>query len=145
MSVIIYNKRTGKYLRRHSGSYNRFVRFLMFNKEIQNEVEKLFGECPNWTADDPEPHYEWRSKAYMFRVDRACDAEPEEARVYHSKGSALNSVGELNPRLRGRHTPDKRLNIPVYVLPDYFEIHEIKQVAVCVMRPDGTSNCDDDT
>ena len=68
-------------------------------------------------------------------------AAPEDARVYASKVSALTSVGifvksETGTKLRPR---SKR------VLPDYLELHEIKEAYVCVVRPDGTSNCDEET
>ena len=141
MSVIVYNKRTGKYLKRHSGSFRHAWSRLELRNDIWPILIEKFGKRISY-RDDIEAARKQELKRRMYLVDLICDAEPEEARVYHSEKSALSSVGMLNPEWN-RHNRDS--GIPLYVLPDYLEIHEIKQAAVCVMRPDGTSNCDDDT
>lgn len=132
MSVIVFNKRTGKYLRRHSGSYRDKWDMLRYKKNISEEIKKRFGGAPEWSGNR-EAYYKYHVEVNRFLKDMICDAEPEDARVYASRGSALTSVGVLDRNRKDR----------VYKLPDYLEIHEIKEAFVCVMRPDGSSNCDD--
>ena len=141
MAVIIFNKRTGKYLRKHSGSYRACVLNWKWKKNNSKLVEEKFGKNPPWTQNERERRRcrEYERDVHKFSIDQVCDAEPEEARVYHSESSACGSVG------RGKWRKGRTKDEPKYILPDYFESHEIKQVAVCIMRPDGSSNCDDDS
>jgi len=135
MAVLVFNKRTGKYLRNHSGSYNHFIGMIFYRAGVRESMIKQLGEYldkHDYTQDYVAARDEWRRKARMFKADIACDASPEEARVYHNAGSTLISVGKSNG-LGQKMT-----------LPEYFEIHEIKQTVVCIMRPNGSSNCDED-
>jgi hypothetical protein len=134
MPVIVFNKRTGKYLQRHSGSYRRKWHMMRYKKGVIEEITKKFGPCPLWRKNS-EAYAKYQSKLGRFLRDSICNAEPGDARVYATKGSATASVGAFNRDRIGHRT---------YVLPDYFEIHEIKEAFVCVMRPDGSSNCDDE-
>jgi len=131
MPVIVFNKRTGKYLRKHSGSFNHYCRVVGWRSEVRQEIQKQFGECPFY-RDDPEGWNKFRSQADELIVDKTFDAPPEDARVYHSASSTITSIGSWSRE-------DKK-----YHLPDFVEIHEIKESFVCVMRPDGSSNCDDE-
>ena len=69
-------------------------------------------------------------------------ATAEDARVYHSASSALNSIGR---RTKNHSRTSHKQPSWHKVLPDHLEIHEIKMTTVCVMRPDGTSNCDEES
>jgi hypothetical protein len=106
---------------------------LRYNKEIVEEVQEKFGPVPLW-REDGQVAGKYQAKLSKFLKDKICDAAPEDARVYATEGSAISSVGVFNRDKIGSRT---------YVLPDYLEIHEIKEAFVCVMRPDGSSNCDD--
>lgn len=123
MSVIVYNKNTGKYLRRRSGSYNdqRWTAHWKIQQTIESKQNK--------ETMSKDAYNEW----LWAEVDKILfSANPEDARVYASKGSALTSVGTYH-RLGAKMT-----------WPDRLEAHEIEKVYVCVIKPDGTSNCDDD-
>lgn len=63
---------------------------------------------------------------YIFNVS------PEGAHVYHSAAGVKNSIGRWKSKAEGK------------VVPDHLEIHEIKELFVCIMRPDGSSNCDEE-
>ena len=134
MPVIVFNKRTDKYLKRHSGSYRHKWRRMHYSGNTQEEINKKFGHSPLW-REDREAYNKYHAKVNAFLKDMICDAAPEDARVYATKGSAISSVGAFDRDKIGSRT---------YILPDYLEIHEIKESFVCVMRPDGSSNCDDD-
>ena len=136
MPVIVFNKRTGKYLRRHSGSFRYKWSDLKFKDDINKEILKLFGPVLNY-KEDRENYRRRQRKIDKYLQDKIFDAPPEEARVYHSESSAIQSVGDW----RGPGNTD---GAGKCVLPDRFEIHEIKESSVCVMRPDGSSNCDDE-
>jgi hypothetical protein len=73
----------------------------------------------------------WQRSVRDFCIDEVCGAEPENARFYVSKSSALRSVGSSTKSSR------------TLVLPDYLEIHEIKELSIHirVVEPDGSSNC----
>jgi len=138
MPVIVFNKRTGKYLRRHSGSFRERWYRLGRKKSIEQDIIETFG--PNISRFEYPKGYDKRQlKINMFLKDKMCDAPPEEARVYHSKSTALQSVG-----IWKRNDEKHKTSFGKYVLPDYMEIHEIKESFVCIMRPDGSSNCDDE-
>lgn len=144
MPVIVFNKRTGKYLRRHSGSFRYTWRMLQYKKGYKEEIIKRFGNCPSWKRDDEENariREERGTKIAAFLKDTLCDAEPGDARVYATKRSALTSVGR---RTTWVATENRDKSEKVYEPLDHLEIHEIKEVSVCVMRPDGSSNCDDE-
>lgn len=145
MPVLVFNKRTSRYLRRHSGSYHHFISMMRWKKEWPAILKEKFGECPSWQTDR-EKHDEYQRNVHHFLIDQACNADPEDARIYASAGSALNSVGVLNPILRESWISRKNRakDIHTYVLPSYFEIHEIKEAFMCIMRPDGSSNCDEE-
>lgn len=134
MPVIVFNKRTGKYLQRHSDSYRHRWSMLQYNKEIIKEVIKKLGPVP-LRREDREAADKYQAKLNEFLKDKVFNAAPEDARVYATEGSATSSVGMFSRNKIGRRT---------YILPDYLEIHEIKESFVCVMRPDGSSNCDDE-
>lgn len=134
MPVIVFNKRTGKYLRRHSGSFNNKRGMMRYKSGVKELLTKKLGPCPRWYRyNSNSKYFEWQRDSTTILEDMICDAEPEDARVYTTEGSATASVGILN---RGRNK--KR----VYALPDHLEVHEIKESFVCIMRPDGSSNCD---
>lgn len=134
MSVIVFSKRTGKYLQRHSGSFNRAVNMAPYRSKSRDLIRKKFGSCPSHVEDYEMYRKYWRD-VNQFAEDIIFNAKPEDARVYATESSATTSVGRF---IRGRVS--KR----VYILPDHLEIHEIKESFVCVMRPDGSSNCDDE-
>jgi len=135
MSVIVFSKRTGKYLKRHSGSFNRLVSMLSFKSGISDKIREELGQCPGWdNGSGLKKQYKWRVKSYKIREDSVFNAEPGDARVYHSESSATSSVGIWDKDPGSKRT---------YKLPDHMEIHEIKEAFVCVMRPDGSSNCDE--
>lgn len=90
--IIVKSKITGKYLKRHSTSYNKFRR------SVYCRV------CKKLSSDEVNDMIH----AEMF------SAEPLEARMYHSEGSALNSVGKYKG---GKNH-----------MPDNLEFHEIWQV-----------------
>ncbi len=133
MSVIVFNKHTGKYLRRHSGSFRNAVQTSQYKSKTREMIREKFGTCPSWHTDR-EKHDEYCNKVYRFSEDLLFDAEPGDARVYATEGSATTSVGVWDK---------DRNNARTYKLPAYLEIHEIKESFACVMRPDGSSNCDD--
>lgn len=133
MPVIVFNKRTGKYLKRHSGSYRHKWSMLRYSGEIRKKVEEKLGPTPSW-REDREGFDKHQSEVNKLLKDSICDAAPEDARVYAAKGSATASVGVWGWG-SGRR---------VYKLPDHLEIHEIKEAFVCVIRPDGSSNCDEE-
>ena len=133
MSVIVFNKNTGKYLKKHSGSFNKLKNSILYRNAayIKEVIDTLGEDCLN----------NWREKKQheneiaKIRDKYLYNASTEEARVYHSGSSVLSSVGE------GIWDKDKQ--VFKYTLPDYLEIHEIKTSYVCIMRPDGSSNCDE--
>lgn len=134
MAVLVYNKNTGKYLKKHSGSANNLKQSLLYrNKDYTKELVDKFGEdiLSSWL--NRKNH---ANKIAEIRDNYLYNAPPEEARVYYSAKSALSSIGKL------KHTKGKKGF--TYTLPDYLEIHEIKESFVCVMRPDGSSNCDEE-
>lgn len=134
MPVIIFSKRTGKYLRRHSGSFRNLIDKIRY-KAGRETIESKFGERPSWKGKDKENFNTYQRKVCKFCEDLAFCVKPEDARVYDSRGSATPSVGVFNTNWRkGR----------IYELPDHLEIHEIKESFVCIIRPDGSSNCDDE-
>lgn len=144
MPVVIFNKRTGRYLRRHSGSYYTFRRRIIYKREVRERIQKEIGNRPN--KNDPALA-EWQKKASQILEKEMFGANPEDARIYATAGSALTSVGELNPVWREERPKSGECcnkNINVYVLPGYLEIHEIKEAFMCIMRPDGSSNCDEE-
>jgi hypothetical protein len=98
-------------------------------------MRKKFGTCPSWRTDS-ERFDKYQRNVEQFLEDRIFDSDPEGARVYASKGSATTSVGKWS---RSGNSWRGKM-----VLPSHLEIHEIKESYVCVMRPDGSSNCDDD-
>jgi len=136
MPVIVFNKRTGKYLQRHSGSFNKKVRDMRW--KLGKKICEIFGPAPSWyggMSESAREEYEkYHVKVRQFCEDSIFNAEPGDARVYATESSAKTSVGVWNKPFKDR----------VYKLPDHLEIHEIKESFVCVMRPDGSSNCDDE-
>lgn len=132
MPVIVFNKRTGKYLRRHSGSYRHKWSMLQYRDGVRKEIKERFGSAISWREDVEEYNKHW-SKVNNFLKDMICDAPPEDARVYATKGSATASVGVISVNTDY-----------IYRLPSHLEIHEIKEAFVCVLRPDGSSNCDEE-
>ena len=146
MPVIVFNKRTSKYLRRHSGSYRHAWTRLGYRQEYIDKIENLFGPRKPYIRGNEkamEVYKQYNLKVNAFLIDEICGAEPENARVYATESSATSSVGERAPWVRSKQqfvSEDGK----AYILPDYFEIHEIKESFVCVMRPDGSSNCDDE-
>ena len=135
MPVIVFNKRTGKYLKRHSGSFSHVVSMVKYKSKYKEMINKIFGTAPRWGRNNSEEYYKYHKKVRQFSEDQVFNAEPGDARVYATKGSATSSVGVFNRDKIGSRT---------YILPDYLEIHEIKESFVCVMRPNGSSNCDED-
>ena len=132
MSVIVFNKRTGKYLRRHSGSYRNKWSMLEYKSGVEKEIKRRLGSRPSWRVNR-EAFEKYNTKVANFLKDMICDATPEDARVYASEGSAISSVGDW-----GRGNISSKCH-----LPDHLEIHEIKESFVCVLKPDGSSNCDE--
>lgn len=137
MSFIVYNKRTGKYLQKHSGSYRAFRRMWPYNGKNAQILKDKFGPAPKWTTLAPDDYYDayWH-KVNIFLTDEICQAEPNEARQYETEGSAIASIGE---RTDWTARECRRDNKPVYILPDYFELHEVAQTFVLVKKPDSTT------
>jgi len=136
MPVIVFSKRTGKYLQRHSGSFNRKVSDMRW--KLGKKIGEKFGPAPAWhqgMSEKAQDEYKrYHADVRQFCEDSIFNAEPGDARVYASEGSAKTSVG----------TWDKPFKDHVYKLPEHMEIHEIKESFVCVMRPDDSSNCDEE-
>ena len=132
MSVIVFNKRTGKYLRKHSGSYRNKWIMLRYRDEIGKKIEEEIGPGPSW-HEDRDGFNKHQSKVDELLKDSIFDTAPEDARVYATKSSAISSVGAW-----GKGSDHSKCH-----LPDHLKIHEIKESFVCIMRPDGSSNCDD--
>lgn len=130
MAVIVYNKNTGKYLKKHSGSFNHLCRKTDYNSKFREEIKTKFGEeAARWGSPIRKKNIEEIKKImenYVF------NAAPEEAHVYHSAAGVKNSIGRWQSKIEGK------------VIPAYLEIHEIKESFVCIMRPDGSSNCDEE-
>ena len=135
MSVIIFSKRTNKYLRRHSGSFRYAKGMLKYKKDIEEEIVKIFGPALSHARKDIEAYNKYHSKVRQFCEDKLFNAEVGDAKVYANKGSVMTSVGILRDDWK---TADR-----IYKLPDHLEIHEIKRAFVCVVKPDGSSNCSD--
>lgn len=134
MAVIVYNKRTGKYLKRHSGSYNAFVR------NAQYKAQDKYGLTFRDSLERPP---EERNRLIREVEEIVFSAGPSEARLFSTEGTATGSVGRWikNP------VPEVKKGRKIfghYELPDHLECHEVKESFVCVIRPDGTSNCDED-
>lgn len=111
---------------------------LRFNNKMIEEAKKLFGPPVLIKESGVAKANEYRNKVDRFLQDKIFDASPEEARIYHSESSALQSIG------RWRRSKEERRAYGKYVLPDHLEIHEVKETFMCIMRPDGSSNCDDE-
>ena len=134
MPFIVFNKRTGKYLKRHSGSYRDLRWRAAFQGKIYNEVSKEMGPPPPFEQKEDRAQYDREFNSIAEKL--MFSADPGDARVYANEGSAMSSVGVLN---RGPAYRKQK-----YKLPDHLELHEIKEAFICVMRPDGSSNCDED-
>jgi hypothetical protein len=141
MRVIVFSKRTGKYLKRHSGSFGHKVRMLQYNDKVRKTIIEKFGPYPSWKQDGVSIYQDFHRDVHQFCEDLVFDANPEDARVYASETSATTSVGTRTTWVVPEHRSSSNR---VYVLPDHLEIHEIKESFVCVMKPDGSSNCDDE-
>ncbi len=137
MSFIVYNKRTGKYLQKHSGSYRAFRRMWAYKDKNAQILKDKFGPAPKWTTITPDDYYDayWH-KVNIFLTDSICQAEPNNARQYATEGSAAASVGEYTTSIAPENRKSKK---EVYVLPDYFELHEVAQTFVVVKKPDNTT------
>jgi hypothetical protein len=107
---------------------------MVYKHKYQKEIKEELGEIPSWRYDR-EKFDKYKINARKFAHNKIFNAEPGDARVYATKGSATASVGVFNRDRIGSRT---------YILPDHLEIHEIKESFVCVLRPDGSSNCDDE-
>ena len=136
MSFIVYNKNTGKYLKKHSGSYRALKR----NECYKDYIKKEFGPEPSWWVPLNTPgrtlYEDYWNKVSAFILDRICQAEPGDARQYATEGLAIASIGE---RTDWTARECRRDNKPVYILPDYFELHEVAQTFVVVKKPDNTT------
>ena len=120
MAVIVYNKNTGKYLKRHSGSYRDFLR------KKRYKVAASLGVRACYYGDLTPEEQAQCDKVTAAAEELAFCADPVEARVYANESSARGSVGYYRE------------------IPPHLELHEIKEAFVCIMRPDGSSNCDED-
>lgn len=138
MPVIVFNKKTGKYLKRHSGSYTSLNRnaYYRAQEDLGIKIQPLWKSVIDEAARNKQIA-EVLSAAEL----KVFSAAPEDARVYASKSSALTSVGKSVKS----ETSNKLRPMWKRVLPDHLELHEIKEAYVCVVRPDGTSNCDEET
>lgn len=111
MGFIVYNKDTKGYLKKHSGSYRRFRRYVSY--DIQKELKEKSVLRPFRT--DTKAYDEYWSAVHKEVSKRIFSAIPETARDYLTKGGALNSVG-----FHGRKLGEKMR------LPDNLEIYEIR-------------------
>jgi len=141
MPVVIFNKRTGKYLKKHSGSYRDLMWKAGFYGKLYNEIREKLGPAPHRNKDE-EAWNKYRQEVRQLAEEKAFSAAPEDARVYATEASAMSSVGKRTTWIAPECRTDNKKK--VYELPDHLEAHEIKESFVCVMRPDGSSNCDED-
>ena len=127
MSFVVYNKNTGMYLNPHIGSYRDYIdrvdRYL-FDYKFKNP--KPVGHVgmhrnePEWMEKYNAYRDEWSS----LKQKRNFKSDAGNSRRYHSRGSAITSVGNYG---------NSRLGIPMS-LPDHLEIHEIEVEKVTVKR-----------
>lgn len=92
MSFIIKSKKTGKYLKRHSGSFNRKEMYTLF------DVEKEFGfNYVRYKKNKTEQDYENNRRLIDEVHNRLFSAENAlDARQYANIGAVRNSLGNLN-------------------------------------------------
>jgi hypothetical protein len=119
MSIVVYNKDTGKYLNQHSGSYNRYITVrLRYSTKVRNH--KFRNPKPeNMYVDSPERDaYRKEYKAFIDKLAFASYAG--NSRRYHSKSSAITSVGNYS-----------KCGMQ---LPDNLELHEIEVERITIKR-----------
>lgn len=130
-SFIVYSKSTGKYLRRHSGSFRYFRRHLYY-KMLHDRPDDFPKASGSWDS----PSRKKQSKAVWAAVHKeAFNAEAKDARIYASEGSAIASAGSSSLYLKApeaRSGEEKKKK--VYHLPDYLEVHEIGRMEICIKR-----------
>lgn len=130
-SFIVYSKITGKYLKRHSGSFRYFKRHLYY-RLLHNRPD----DFPKAHGRYDSPSHKKQSNAVWKAVHKEIfNAEAKDARIYASRGSATASVGSSSwylkaPEARSREEKKER----VYHLTDHLEIHEIGRVEICIKR-----------
>ena len=130
--VIIKSKLTGKFLRQHSGSSNKFngrIRWKVAgDKEFVKTLPAKTEADKEWRADTP------RRKAIRQETHRRMyDAEPLEARRFASAGSALTSIGKFNRHPDGPKHTGMSTTFGKYSLPEHLEIHEIVAGNLCIV------------
>lgn len=130
--VIVKSKITGKFLKRHSGSYHDFRR--RTGHKTSKAAQKELGlPRPSGPWNDPEVKA-WQEAFYKIQGrlchERMFSGEALEARVYANPGSALVSVGAWNRDENGKVTEiDGRLNR----LQEHLELHEIVAGNLCIV------------
>lgn len=134
-SFIVYSKVTGKYLKRHSGSF-RYFRHHLYYKMLHDRPDDFPKAFGNWDS----PSRKKQSKAVWDAVYKEVfSVEAEDARVYASRGSATASVGSSRITKAPECRTKKEKEDAVYHLPSDLEVHEIGRVEVCIKRQPLTS------
>ena len=110
MGFIVYNKDMKGYLKKHSGAYRRYRRYISY--DIQKELKEKSVLQPS--REDTKAYDEYWGAVYKEVSKRIFSATPEDAREYLTRGGAVNSVGIHSRKLGERMR-----------LPDNLEIHEI--------------------
>lgn len=117
--IIVKSKITGKYLRQRSGSFNKQWMRCFYHKDAPRQ--KLNPYTPSqYTPEE-------RKEMIKFIHGKLFDAEPLEARRYHSMGSCLSSVGSY--RDGKTHWPEN------------MEAFEIVAGNLCIIEPGTAGDC----
>ena len=137
--VIVKSKITGKFLRRHSGSYNHFRSKKGYDKTVVKRAREEMG-CPRPKGKWDDPAVKAWQEEYNKIVGRLAheamfNAEAIEARVYATPGSATASVGVWN-KAQWYENRDTGGKARVYRLPEHLEIHEVVAGNLCLVNPD---------
>lgn len=114
--VILKSKRTGKFLRHHSGSFNNY-RWTMRWK-IQKTRKADLPPLPQGRWDDPEfklARYEYETALSELVHKEMFNSEALEARRYATVGSAKQSLYSFKK-------------------PDWLEFHEIVAGNLCLVN-----------
>ena len=131
-SFIVYSKETGKYLKRHSGSFRYFERHLYYKllHDRPNDFPEASGSSWGFTSRKKQSDAVWKAVH-----KEAFSAEPKNARVYASRSFATASVGSSARRLKAPECRSKEEKKElVYHLPSYLEVHEIGRIEICVKK-----------
>lgn len=135
--IIVKSKKTGKFLRHHSGSANEFSRRIYYQVMRDKKFTATLPPAKKQHWDSP---YDRRDdkRSQMIREEvhrRMYNAEALEARRYKNAGSAATSVGKFKrfDKPVRRHRAPTRFG--TYSLPDHLEAYEIVAGNLCLVNP----------